>query len=76
VYKEVDFITSEQEPRTLNAIVEAEAEMFDRVGYVRFVVRADKECAEYPEEIREEKFRELLEPPRLRHGGRAAASTS
>lgn len=60
VYEEVEFITSEQDPRTLNAIAEAEAEMFDRVGYVRFVVRADKECAEYPEDIREDKFQELL----------------
>jgi len=25
--------------------------MFDKVGYVRFVVRADKDCAEYPDDV-------------------------
>jgi len=30
------------------------------VAYVRFVVRTDKECAKYPEDIQEEKFNEML----------------
>lgn len=59
-YEEVEFLINEEEPRTLREILEAEAEFFDKVAYVRFVVRVDKECAKYPEEIREEKFREML----------------
>lgn len=59
-YEEVEFLTGEEEPRTLAEIVEAEAEYFEKVAYVRFVVRADRESAKYPEEIREEKFQEIL----------------
>ena len=59
-YEEVEFLTGEEEPRTLAEIVEAEAEFFDKVAFVRFVVRADRESGNYPEEIREEKFEEIL----------------
>ena len=59
-YEEVEFLLNEEEPRTLAQIVEAEAEFFDKVAYVRFVVRADKECAKFPEDIQGEKFKEIL----------------
>jgi hypothetical protein len=59
-YEEVEFLINEEEPRTLTEILEAEAEFFEKVAYVRFVVRADKECAKYPEGIQEEKFKEML----------------
>lgn len=59
-YEEVEFLAGEEEPRTLAEIVEAEQEFFDKVAYVRFVVRADRESGKYPEEIREEKFEEIL----------------
>jgi hypothetical protein len=59
-YEEVEFLINEEEPRTLTEVLEAEAEFFDKVAYVRFVVRADKECAKYPEDIQEEKFQEML----------------
>jgi hypothetical protein len=58
--EEVVFLTLEEEPRTLAEIIEAEAEFFERVAYVRFVVRADKRTAELPEDLREAKFDELL----------------
>lgn len=60
-YDEVDFLIGEQEPRTLAEIIEAEAEFFEKVAYVRFVVRAEREAAKYPEETREEKFWEIVE---------------
>ncbi|HLZ24665.1 MAG TPA: PIN domain-containing protein [Ktedonobacterales bacterium] len=59
-YEELQFIVDAEEPRTLAEIAEAEAEFFDKVAYVRFVVRADRESGKYPEEIREEKFQEML----------------
>src|ERR1039457_1614141 len=59
-YEEVEFLINEEEPRTLTEVLEAEAEFFDKVAYVRFVVRADKECAKYPEDIQEEKFQEMI----------------
>ena len=59
-YEEVEFLAGEEEPRTLAEIVEAEQEFFDRVWYVRSVVRIDKEVADLPEDIREEKFQERL----------------
>jgi len=36
-YEEVEFLISEEEPRTLAIIIEAEDEFFDRVKYVRYV---------------------------------------
>jgi hypothetical protein len=59
-YEEIEFLINEQEPRTLAEIVEAEAEYFDKVAYVRFVVRADNECTQYPEDTQEERFNEML----------------
>jgi hypothetical protein len=41
-HEEVGFIIGEEEPRTLAEIAEAEAEFFEKVAYVRFVVRAEK----------------------------------
>jgi hypothetical protein len=38
---EVEFLTSEEEPRTLAEIIEAEREFFDKVWYVRSVVHDD-----------------------------------
>lgn len=60
-YQEVEFLINEEEPRTLTEIVEAEAEFFEKVAYVRFAVRAEKDAAKYPENIREDKFWEILE---------------
>jgi hypothetical protein len=51
-YEEVEFLTSEGEPRTLAEIVDAEGEFFDRVWYVRSVVHHDAENEDYPEEVR------------------------
>ena len=59
-YDEVEFLTSEEEPRTLAEIVAAEQEFFDRVWYVRNVVRADEEVADLPDDVREEKFQGKL----------------
>ena len=59
-YEEVEFLTGEEEPRTLAEIVEAEQEFFDRVWYVRNVVRIDKEVGDLPEDVREEQFQEKL----------------
>jgi hypothetical protein len=59
-YEEVEFLTSEEEPRTLAEIVEAEQEFFDRVWYVRNVVWIDKEVADLPEDVREEQFHQRL----------------
>ena len=51
-YDEVEFLSGEEEPRTLAEIVEAEQEFFDRVWYVRSVVRSDAENKDVPEDIR------------------------
>jgi hypothetical protein len=51
-YEEVEFLSSEEEPRTLAEILEAEQEFFDRVWYVRSTVHADTENEEVPEDIR------------------------
>ncbi len=48
----MEFLTSEGEPRTMAEIVEAEAEFFDRVWYVRSVVHHDAEIEERPEDVR------------------------
>ena len=40
---EVEFLVSEEEPRTLAEIVEAEQEFFDKVWYVRSLVDDDDE---------------------------------
>jgi hypothetical protein len=60
-HEEVGLIIAEDEPRTLAEIAEAEAEFFEKVAYVRFVVRAEKTAAEYPEDTREQKFWEIVE---------------
>jgi hypothetical protein len=43
-YEEVEFLISEEEPRTLTEIVDAMEEFFDRVWYVRSIVHS----REYP----------------------------
>ncbi|HEY3735694.1 MAG TPA: PIN domain-containing protein [Streptosporangiaceae bacterium] len=48
---EVEFLISEEEPRTLAEIIEAEKEFFDKVWYVRSIVHDDDE-PETPEDIR------------------------
>jgi PIN domain len=40
-YHEVEFLIDDEEPRTLSEIIEAEAEYFDRVWYVRSIVMED-----------------------------------
>ncbi len=52
-YEEVEFLTGEEELRTLAEIVEAEQEFFDRVWYVRSVVHSDAENEDGPEDIRD-----------------------
>ena len=47
---EVEFLISEEEPRTLAEIIEAEQEFFDRVWYVRSIAHDDER--ELPGEIR------------------------
>jgi hypothetical protein len=59
-YEEVEFLVGVEEPRTLAEIVDALQEFFDRVWYVRNVVRIDKEVADLPEDIREGTFQEKL----------------
>jgi PIN domain len=51
-YEEVEFLVGEEEPRTLAEIIEAEQEFFDKVWYVRSVVRSDEEVDGLPEDIR------------------------
>ena len=51
-YEEVEFLSNEEEPRTLAEILEAEQEFFDRVWYVRSIVHADAGNEEVPEDIR------------------------
>jgi hypothetical protein len=48
---DVEFLISEEEPRTLAEIIQAEKEFFDKVWYVRSVVHDDDE-RELPNEIR------------------------
>lgn len=48
---EVEFLTNEEEPRTLAEIIEAEQEFFDKVWYVRSIVHDDDE-REIPDDIR------------------------
>lgn len=51
--EEVEFLATAEEPRTLEEIVDAEAEFFDRVWYVRSVVGSMNERGEdLPEDIR------------------------
>jgi len=50
--EEVEFLVSDEEPRTLAEIVEAEQEFFDRVWYVRSVVHSDEDKPDLPEGIR------------------------
>jgi hypothetical protein len=47
---EVEFLNSEEEPRTLAEILEAEEEFFDKVWYVRSIVR-DGDEPELPDDI-------------------------
>jgi hypothetical protein len=51
-YEDVEFFSSEEEPRTLAEILEAEQEFFDRVWYVRSIVHADADNEDVPEDIR------------------------
>ena len=51
-YEEVEFLTGEEEPRTLAEIADAMEEFFDRVWYVRSMVHSDAENEEVPENIR------------------------
>lgn len=47
--EEVDFLIHTEEPRTLDEIVQAEQEFFDRVWYVRRVVHSETGDVSYPE---------------------------
>jgi PIN domain len=49
-YHEVEFLIDDEEPRTLAEIIEAEAEYFDRVWYVRSIVMEDNQPI--PDDIR------------------------
>ena len=51
-YEEVEFLTGEEEPRTLAEIVEAMEEFFDRVWYVRSVAYGDAENEDVTDDIR------------------------
>jgi hypothetical protein len=51
-YEEVGFLVSDEEPRTLAEIVQAEQEFFDRVWYVRSVVHSDEDKPDLPDGIR------------------------
>lgn len=46
---EVDFLINAEEPRTLEEIVRAEQEFFDRVWYVRRVVHSETADVSYPD---------------------------
>ena len=48
---EVEFLVSEEEPRTLAEIIEAEQEFFDKVWYMRSIVSGDDK-REIPDDIR------------------------
>jgi hypothetical protein len=51
--EEVEFLVDAEEPRTLAEILDAEQEFFDKVWYVRSMVRSSKEDdAALPEDIR------------------------
>jgi PIN domain len=52
--EETEFL--EEEPRTLEEILDAEQEFFDKVWYVRSVVTSDEDVAGYREDIREGMF--------------------
>jgi hypothetical protein len=47
--EEIDFIINAEEPRTLEEIVRAEQEFFDRVWYVRRVVHSETGDVSYPD---------------------------
>jgi hypothetical protein len=47
--EEVDFLINAEEPRTLEEIVRAEQEFFDRVWYVRRVVHSETADVSYPD---------------------------
>ena len=52
--EEVEFLMNAEEPRTLAEIVDAEAEFFDKVWYVRSLVgSSERDDAEVPDDIRE-----------------------
>lgn len=52
--EETEFIINAEEPRTLAEIVDALAEFFDRVWYVRSIVgSSERDDAELPDDIRE-----------------------
>jgi PIN domain-containing protein len=52
-HDEAEFLVSEEEPRTLAEIIEAEQEFFDKVWYVRSITYGDDK-REIPDEIRTE----------------------
>ena len=51
-HEEVEFLINDEEPRTLAEILEAEQEFFDRVWFVRNVVRCEEDRPGATEEIR------------------------
>lgn len=51
-YEETDFLISDEEPRTLAEIADAEQEYFDRVWYVRSLVHRDEDDPGLPDDIR------------------------
>lgn len=55
ISEETEFL--HDDPRTLEEILEAEEEFFDKVWYVRSVVTSDEAVARYPDDIREGMFK-------------------
>lgn len=51
ISEEIEFL--QDDPRTLEEILEAEEEFFDKVWYVRSVIASDADVANYPDDIRE-----------------------
>jgi hypothetical protein len=51
-YNEVEFLISDEEPRTLAEIIEAEQEFFDRVWYVRSVAGRDEDRPDSTDDLR------------------------
>lgn len=49
---EAESLISEEEPRTLAEILDAEQEFFDRVWYVRSIVRSGQDTPGMPGDIR------------------------
>ena len=66
-YHEVEFLINEEEPRTLAEIIEAEAEFFDRVKYVRDHVHWNEDDPAMSEDFRA-RAREVREQREAKYG--------